>query len=131
MADREIDVLTPLGAALLTGRSTEAVRVATVQGHVRIRGVTQAGKHPVRLIDLKSALSYWDMSDDHPKVERMKEMGGTVLEDEDGFRYRILTPAEFVAYFTSEPACPHGTGWPFNSQPCTTPPCSPLWFRWD
>ena len=38
-ANEEIAVLTPLGAVFLTGVSTEAVRVATVQGHVRTRGV--------------------------------------------------------------------------------------------
>lgn len=126
---REIDVLTPLGAALLTGRSTEAVRVATVQGHVRTRGVIQAGKHPVRLIDLHSALSYWKLSPDDPRVDQLKERGGAVLEDEvDGetFRYRILTPPEFVPYFTPETPCYHGDWWP-----CTKPPCSPVWFRWD
>lgn len=116
--ERVIDVLTPLGAVFLTGYSTEAVRVATVQGHVRTRGVLQTGKRPVRLLDLESVLSYWKIPLDDPRVDHLKkERGGVLLVGEEGyapFRYRVLSPPEFEPFFIPEP--PHGHR---------------LWFRWD
>ena len=120
-------MLTLAGAAKLFGRTPEAVRVATVQGHVRTCLVLRFGKHPIRLIELKSAQQYWThtrpgLAYGLQTLKKMEERA-SVLEV-SGKRYRILTTQE-EPLVVQEPPCPHGSEWP-----CAKPPCNPLWFRW-
>ena len=82
----------------------------------------QFGTHPIRLIGLDSAARYWNPDD--RSIREMRERPAVVLEA-GGKRYRILYPVE-MWLTRPEPACPH-----LNEWPCTEPPCSPLWFRWD
>ena len=53
------EVLTPLAASFLFGKSGEAVRRATAEGHVISPVELQFSERPIRLIDLHSALGYW------------------------------------------------------------------------
>lgn len=59
MNTKSIDVLTPLAACTLFGRSGEAVRRAAREGHVHTRASLMLTAKQIRLIDLKSALAYW------------------------------------------------------------------------
>ena len=54
-----IQVLTPLGASYLFGRSGEAVRRAAREGHVRTRVALAFTAKQVRLLDLQSCINYW------------------------------------------------------------------------
>ena len=54
-----VQVLTPLAASVLFGRSGEAVRRAAREGHVRTRLALAFTAKQVRLLDLRSAVRYW------------------------------------------------------------------------
>ena len=118
----DVTALTPLAASVLFGRALEAVRVATVQGHVRTSAVVQFGKHPVRLIELASCVAYWGALDDARTVELDSMKRGAVVLDVGLAKLEVLHPGSLVML---EPACPHDNPWP-----CTESPCSPMWFRW-
>ena len=119
--DQLARVLTPLGAAILAGITVEAVRVAAVQGHVRTCGELHFGSHPVRLIGLDSAVSYWRIDDS--RVDGL--LADVVLEEEDGlFRWQLVRPPSCSPAWVPAPLCPHRNAWP-----CWEPPCSPLWHR--
>ncbi len=55
----EMEVLTPVAACELFGKSAEAVRRAVAEGFVKSPGELRFGVRPIRLIDLQSALDYW------------------------------------------------------------------------
>lgn len=94
-----IDVLTPVAAAVLFGKSDEAVRRATAQGRVRSPVALHLLAQPVRLIELKSARAYW-MKTARPsylepydrEVERMRSCGITFTDSWEIEHYRVLHP---------------------------------------
>ena len=53
------EVLTPLAACMLFGKSAEAVRRAVAEGHVMSPVALAFGAQPIRLLDLQSAVNYW------------------------------------------------------------------------
>lgn len=57
-----IEVLTPIAACALFGKSAEAVRRAVAEGHVKSRFELRFGARPIRLLDLDSAMKYWHRS---------------------------------------------------------------------
>ena len=93
------DVLSPIAASVLFGKSTEAVRRAISEGHVESPFALQFGSNVIRMIDLDSAKAYW-MRSERPsyleswssEVERMRRNGLTVYRSAALGRYRILHP---------------------------------------
>ena len=59
MENKPIEVLTPLGACFLFGRSGEAVRRAVREGHVETPFSLKFSAKEIRMIDLQSAIAYW------------------------------------------------------------------------
>ena len=119
-----VDVITQRAAAGVFGLSDEAVRVATVQGHVRVALLVGSGRHPERLIEVQSARDYWSaVVLVHVSVlRRLNEATQRAVSLEvGGTRYRIIG-----GFIEMEPPCPHGGEWP-----CSKGSCSPLWWRWD
>ena len=100
MTDRAtIDVLTPVAAAVLFGKSDEAVRRATASGLVRSPIALQFGATPVLLIELESARAYWAKGKwptyrepYEREVERMAQCGITFTDSGRIERYRVLHP---------------------------------------
>ena len=94
-----IDVLSPIAAATLFGKSDEAVRRATAEGLVHSPIALQFGVQPIRLICLESAKAYW-MTAARPsylepfdrEVERMRGCGITFADSWEIERYRVLHP---------------------------------------
>lgn len=99
-----IKVVTSLGAAVLTGRTHEAVRQAIQQGRVEVAAELLLGKHPDRLLELNSVAAYWEI----PRTQ----LRGDVVLDSHGERWQVMTPPELAAVFWPRPV---GAG--------------PLWFR--
>lgn len=93
-----IDVLTPQAAARLFCRSEEAVRTAVRKGFVRTACEVAFSGKPVRLVDLKSAQSYWEgrVPCLAPGIleSELARMGSwaVVLEMSWGERFRVLHP---------------------------------------
>ena len=120
-----IEVVTQLGVAVLSGRTTEAVRVATLNGHLHTALQLHFGKSPNRLVELNSIRRYWkDVSSAFEMDLDHMRYGAPELVV-SGERYRIL---DFSGHFAEmEPGCPHRKEWP-----CSEPPCSPVWHRrWE
>lgn len=96
-----IDVLTPLGACVLFGRSGEAVRRAVREGHVATPLSLSFTAKEIRLIDLKSARRYW-AEDPWPTYRRpfkeeiaeMRRFGVTLKFG--GIEYAVLHPSPLV-----------------------------------
>ena len=94
-----IDVLTPVAATVLFGRSDEAVRRAVAEGLVRSPIALHFGAQPIRLIELESAKAYW-MRTERPsymepfaaEVDRMRGCGITFTDAWEIDRYRVLHP---------------------------------------
>ena len=92
-------VLTPLAAAVLFGRSGEAIRLAARAGQVETPVTIMLTEKEVRCIDLESALSYWDFekcrndpgADLQLELDQMRSWGITVT-DSSGLSYRVLSP---------------------------------------
>ena len=100
MADRNlIDVLTPIAACELFGKSTEAVRRATSERLVEVPVVLQFGANAIPLIALDSAISYWlkgkrasYMPDLQPEIDRMRSCGITFTDSWEIEHFRVLHP---------------------------------------
>ncbi len=122
-SDEPVDLLTKMAAATLFGITADAVRTATVRGHVRTRAVLRFANRYDRLIDLRSAERYWQQKTRSIYYERdladMRDRAAELLVDAE--RYRLLHTWPLVE---TEPACPHRNEWP-----CATPPCQKLWFK--
>ena len=102
------EVLTPLGASLLTGRVPEAIRVARAQGHVKVPLVAQFGKHPVRLISLESAIKYWQID---PRSHELKQLREAALPIRvNGQTFSILHDNSSQCFVT-EPLISHDRLW--------------------
>lgn len=100
-----------MGAATLFGITADAVRTATIRGHVRTRVVLKSANRYDRLLDFCSAERYWrartrsvyyelDLAD-------MRDRADELLVN--AVRYRLLHPWPLVE---TEPACPHRSEWP-------------------
>ena len=100
------DVLTPVAARVLFGKSGEAVRRATSEGFVTTSFVLQFSvKQVIRLIDLESAKAYWlrgerasYMESFSAEVERMRLKGITVCKSDALTHYRILHPYPLMLF---------------------------------
>ena len=71
------EVLTPLAACVLFGKSGEAVRRATAEGHVTSPCELQFSERPIRLIDLGSAIAYWHRN---PRPAYMGQLDAALAE---------------------------------------------------
>ena len=97
--DNITDVLTPVAASVLFGRSDEAVRRAVSVGLVHTPIALQFGAQAIRLIDLESAKAYW-MRSERPsymepfaaEVDRMRNCGITFTDSWEIERFRVLHP---------------------------------------
>lgn len=122
-SDEPVDLITKMGAATLFGITADAVRTATIRGHVRTRVVLRFANRYDRLIDFHSAERYWQARTRSVYFERdladMRNRADELLVNAE--RYRLLHPWPLVE---TEPACPHRSEWP-----CATPPCERLWFK--
>ena len=68
------EVLTPLAACRLFGKSPEAVRKAVRNGHVVVACDLRVTDKTVGLIRLDSAISYWGTQGSNDFDERLNEM---------------------------------------------------------
>lgn len=88
------EVLTPLAAAALFGKSGEAVRLAARLGHVHAPVSFYLGSKEIRCIDLQSAIGYWN-GGGHKNIDAdLEEMRfyGVTISDSSGLSYKVLTP---------------------------------------
>lgn len=97
-----IEVLTPIAASTLFGKSTEAVRRASREGRVRTRfELNFNGRDNIRCMDLESALHYW-AEDPWPayrgtlaqNLKDLRDFG--MLIEVSGDVYRVLHPWPLV-----------------------------------
>ena len=94
LKNKPIEVLTPLGACFLFGRSGEAVRRAVRKGHVETPFSLKFSAKEIRMIDLQSAIAYWAEAPwpFRPpldvQINEMRHNGITVRFD--GMEYDIL-----------------------------------------
>ena len=96
-AEKITDVLTPLAASYLFGRSGEAVRTAARKGHVASPFSFWFDGKEIRMLDLKSALDYWGrdtasrgFKNLENELRQMRSYGKHVTVDIFGDKYRIL-----------------------------------------
>ena len=108
MNDELREVLTPLGASVLFGKSGEAVRRAVENGSVQSPCALRFGERPIRLLDLESAIAFWHRS--RPLEAALQDMrfkgitfAGQVqigndgpVKDDDLCMFRILHPVPLV-----------------------------------
>ena len=94
-----IDVLTPVAACELFGKSSEAVRRATSEGLVNSPIALQFGAQPIHMLDLRSAIAYWArgpraayMESIEAAIDRMRSCGITFTDSWGIDRYRVLHP---------------------------------------
>lgn len=87
------EVLTPLAAKTLFGKSAEAVRKAVREQRVDAAFDLWVTDKSVALIVLGSAINYWGQPDSEA-VERMRENGQTISVD--GVGYNILHPTPLL-----------------------------------
>ena len=103
---KELDVLTPLAACVLFGKSGEAVRRAVKGRLVKSHMVLPFGtKQTIPLIDLDSARRYWVR---HPRpaylpnleaeIDEMRRHGMTIGKSRATTHYRILHPYELMEW---------------------------------
>ena len=96
---RPIEVLTPLAACVLFGRSIDAVRTAAKRGHVASRfSMLFTGKQ-IRFLDLRSAVAYWgEQADQAAELERFRRYGFEFRIDWEPWQpYRILHPYPLIS----------------------------------
>lgn len=98
MSQEPRDVLSPLAACVLFGRSGEAVRRATNEGLVKSPFSLAFTAKRIRMIDLESALNYWGR-DSRPhedsfksELAEMRRQGITVCKSTALTSYRVLHP---------------------------------------
>ena len=94
-----IEVLTPLGACILFGRSTEAVRRAARERKVRVELIIDFEASPVRLIELESAQRYWKVPKYPGRGDPLSDMRDCApVFEVSGERYRILHPFALIRH---------------------------------
>ena len=106
-----LEVLTPLGARSLFGKSAEAVRKAVRLGHVVAPLALWATERGVALISLESALDYWGLLD-YEQLDEMRARAHNIAMPmgprgvpEDMVTYRghnVLHPSSLVTLRNSE-----------------------------
>ena len=110
-SDEPVDLITKMGAATLFGLTADAVRTATIRGHVRTHVVLRFANRYDRLLDFCSAERYWRARTRSVYYERdladMRDRAYELLVK--AVRYRLLHPWPLVE---TEPACPHRSEWP-------------------
>ena len=89
------ELLTPLAACHLFGKSPATVRRAVSEGHVRAQFTLHATQKPVSLLRLDSATGYWGPPDPH-LVGEMRDKGITLAVD-NGLSYNVLSPRPLVS----------------------------------
>ena len=97
------DVLSPMAASVLFGKSPETIRRAVNEGHVRSPFALQFGSKAIRMIDMDSAKAYW-LRSGRPsymgawssEIERMRDYSITVYRSRARTHYRILHPFELM-----------------------------------
>lgn len=105
-----IEVLTPIAACVLFGRSGEAVRRAVREGHVRTPFSLAFTAKEVRLIDLQSAAAYWStergigLAPWETEIAEMRRYGTVIQVHET--EYAILHPYPLIATGTKVGALP-------------------------
>jgi len=103
MKPKPKDVLSPLAACVLFGKSGEAVRRAIKTGHVASFALEFSSKRAIHLIDLESAKAYWMRGERasylgslSAEIERMRFNGITISKSNARTSYRILHPFELM-----------------------------------
>ena len=104
MKPKPKDVLSPIAACVLFGKSSEAVRRATKEGHVKASFALEfSAKRTIHLIDLESAKAYWMRGERasylgslSAEIERMRFNGITVSKSDALTSYRILHPFQLM-----------------------------------
>ena len=96
-AEEFIDVLTPLAASYLFGRSGEAVRTAARKGHVASPFSFWFDGKEIRMLALNSALDYWGREaasrgsrDLEDELREMRSYGKGLTVEICGDKYRVL-----------------------------------------
>ena len=103
------EVLTPLAASYLFGRSGEAVRTAVRKGHVASPFSFWFDGRQIRMVDLQSALAYWGTDGVYHyrnlggELQEMRLYGEYVHVDIHGRKYRILHAGSSLVVPTSVP----------------------------
>ena len=94
-----IEVLTPLAACVLFGRSIDAVRTAAKRGHVASRFSMLFTDKQIRFLDLHSAVAYWgEQADQATELERFRLNGFEFRIDWEPWQpYRILHPYPLIS----------------------------------
>ena len=94
--DFDYEVISPLGVVVLTGRSNEAVRLATREKKV-VTGITfYLENRPVRLLEVKSVRKYWKSNIHDDELEAMREK--PIFLEVDGFRFKVLHPDGLISF---------------------------------
>ena len=88
-----LELLTPLAACDLFSKSPPTVRRAVSHSHVYNPFVMHLSDKPVRLIDLSSAIAYWDVHSE-ARLDEMRANGTLMWIDERS--YNILHPTPLV-----------------------------------
>ena len=90
-ADGEIEVLTPFGAAVLSGRTQGAVTKAVRERRVKAPVTLMFLGKEVRLVELASAMDYWKAADHRFHERTVAELRHfSFVIEYDGWRYRVL-----------------------------------------
>ena len=94
-----IEVLTPIAACVLFGRSIDAVRTAAKRGHVASRFSMMFNAKQTRFLDLRSAVAYWGEQAYHAtELEHFRHMGFEFSFDwQPSQPYRVLHPYPLIA----------------------------------
>ena len=92
--DFDYEVITPLAAVVLFGRSGQAVRLASREGRVRTELVFYLERHAVRFIELESAKAYWGKHLHENELKAMQEK--PIFLEFSGLRYKVLHPNGFI-----------------------------------
>ena len=92
------EVVTPLGATVLFGISNAAVRTARLQGKVKPELTASMTAKDVHLINLQSALRYWQLPEAMEQTLTLMRTRGTLAAVGSEF-YVILHAGEAVKPF--------------------------------
>ena len=91
--ERGLELLTPLAACELFGKSAPTVRRAVAEDHVYAPFTLNATGKPVSLIKLESAIAYWGTPDEG-LLNQMRDSGHVLSIS--GIGYNVLSPKPLV-----------------------------------
>ena len=92
-----VELITPLGAVFLFGKSTPTVRLAIREGKVRTEIELHIEQRPIRLIELESAIKYWGKDYQYFESELKELHRGAFMLQVVGFKYKILHLPGYLA----------------------------------